>query len=132
MHFLLDTHTLLWSLFDPKQLGQKAAQNIQDPDMTVLVSVVSFWEISLKYSIGKLDLGNILPDEFPEIVRQSGFDSLPLTDTDAATFHNLPRKGHKDPFDRLIAWQAITHNLTLITPDRAFAEYHTNGLRIVW
>ena len=50
--------------------------------MAVLVSVVSFWEISLKYSIGRLDLGNVTPDNFPALVRQSGFDILPLADTD--------------------------------------------------
>jgi len=50
--------------------------------MAVLGSVVSFWEISLKYSIGRLDLGNVTPDNFPALVRQSGFDILPLADTD--------------------------------------------------
>ena len=132
MSFLLDTHTLLWSLFDPERLGEKAAVSIRNPDMTVLVSVVSFWEISLKYSIGKLDLGNVMPDNFPALVLQSGFDILPLADTDAATFHNLPRKVHKDPFDRLIIWQAITHKLTLITQDKVFSEYRKNGLHVLW
>ena len=132
MSFLLDTHTLLWSLFDPERLGEKAAVSIRNPDMVVFVSVVSFWEISLKYSIGKLDLGNVTPDNFPALVRQSGFDILPLADTDAATFHNLPRKEHKDPFDRLIIWQAITPKLTLISQDRAFSAYRKNGLRVVW
>jgi PIN domain nuclease of toxin-antitoxin system len=50
--------------------------------MAVLVSVVSFWEISLKYSIGRFDLGNVTPDNFPALVRQSGFDILPLADTE--------------------------------------------------
>jgi|GEM_PF-3362221 len=67
MSFLLDTHTLLWSLFDPERLGKKAAVSIRNPDMAVLVSVVSFWEISLKYSIGRLDLGNVTPDNFPHL-----------------------------------------------------------------
>ena len=132
MSFLLDTHTLLWSLFDPERLGEKAAVSIRNPDMVVSVSVVSFWEISLKYSIGKLDLGNVTPDNFPALVRQSGFDILPLADTDAATFHNLPRKEHKDPFDRLIIWQAITHKLTLISQDNAFSAYRKNGLHVLW
>ena len=132
MSFLLDTHTLLWSLFDPERLGKKAAVSIRNPDMAVLVSVVSFWEISLKYSIGRLDLGNVTPEDFPALVRQSGFDILPLADTDAATFHNLPRQEHKDPFDRLIIWQAITPKLTLISQDRAFSAYRKNGLRVLW
>ncbi len=97
MSFLLDTHTLLWSLFDPERLGEKAAVNIRNPDMAVLVSVVSFWEISLKYSIGKLDLGNVMPDDFPALVRQSGFDILPLADTDAQPFTTCRARNTKIP-----------------------------------
>ncbi len=132
MSYLLDTHTLLWALFNPARLGKKAAERIQNPDETVSVSVVSFWEISLKYATGKLTLQNVTPDDFPAIVRQSGFDILPITDTDAATFHHLPRLGHKDPFDRLIIWQAISRKLTLISQDSAFAAYRKLGLKVLW
>lgn len=132
MSFLLDTHTLLWSLFDPSRLGKKGAEIIRNPDMTVSVSVVSFWEISLKYATGKLELGNVAPDDFPLLTRQSGFDILPLADHDAATFHHLPRMEHKDPFDRLIIWQAISRKMTLISQDKAFATYRKSGLKVVW
>jgi len=132
MSCLLDTHALLWSLFDPSRLGSKAVENIRNPDVTIFVSVVSFWEISLKYSTGKLELSNIVPDEFPAIVRQSGFEILPIDDADAATFHHLPRMGHKDPFDRLIIWQAISRKLHLISQDRAFVDYQKLGLKILW
>ncbi len=132
MNFLLDTHTLLWIVVEPARLGNKSLEIIRNPDMTVLVSVVSFWEISLKYATGKLKLGNVTPDDFPFLTRQSGFDILPLADVDAATFHHLPRKEHKDPFDRLIIWQAISRKMTLISQDKAFAEYRKNGLKVLW
>lgn len=132
MSCLLDTHALLWTLFDPARLGKKAADCIRNPDVTVSVSVVSFWEISLKFAIGKLHLDNVAPDDFPDLVRQSGFTILHLADTEAASFHRLPRMGHKDPFDRLIIWQAISHKLTLISQDKAFAGYQQLGLKIVW
>jgi PIN domain nuclease of toxin-antitoxin system len=132
MNCLLDTHTLLWALFDPSRLGKKAAENIRNPDVSVVVSVVSFWEISLKYAMGKLQLSGIEPDDFPAMVRQSGLDILPLAAADAATFHRLPRMEHKDPFDRLIIWQAITHNLTLVSHDKAFAAYRKLGLKVLW
>ena len=132
MSCLLDTHALLWALFDPSCLGKKAAASIGNPDVTVSVSVVSFWEISLKYATGKLELSGVTPDDFPAVVRQSGFDVLPIDETDAATFHHLPRMAHKDPFDRLIIWQAISHKRQLISHDSAFAEYRKLGLKVLW
>ena len=132
MSCLLDTHALLWTLFDPPRLGKKAADSIRNQEVTVYVSVVSFWEISLKYATGKLALSGVTPDDFPALARQSGFDILPITAADAATFHHLPRMEHKDPFDRLIIWQAISHKLTLISQDRAFAAYRKLGLKVFW
>ena len=132
MSFLLDTHTLLWSLFEPGRLGKKATECIQNPDTTVSVSVVSFWEISLKYSLGKLQLSNVSPEDLPSIVRQSGIDVLPVTDIHAATFHHLPRMEHKDPFDRMIIWQAISGKRILISHDSAFSDYHKLGLKVIW
>lgn len=132
MSCLLDTHALLWALFDPSRLGKKATNSIRNPEVTVSVSVVSFWEISLKYATGKLELSGVMPDDFPAIVRQSGFDILPIAASDAATFHHLPRMEHKDPFDRLIIWQAISHKLTLISQDSAFDAYRKLGLKVLW
>ncbi len=132
MSCLLDTHALLWTLFDPSRLGNKAAESIRNPEVTVSVSVVSFWEISLKYATGKLELSGVTPDDFPAIALQSGFDILPVAAADAATYHHLPRMGHKDPFDRLIIWQAISHKLTLISQDKAFAVYRKLGLKVLW
>jgi PIN domain nuclease of toxin-antitoxin system len=132
MNCLLDTHALLWTLFDPSRLGKKAADSISNPEVTISVSVASFWEISLKYATGKLALTGVTPDVLPVIVRQSGFDILPIDETDASTFHNLPRMEHKDPFDRLIIWQAISRKLTLISSDRAFVGYQKLGLKVIW
>jgi PIN domain nuclease of toxin-antitoxin system len=129
---LLDTHALLWTLFDPTRLGKKAADYLRNPDVTVSVSVVSFWEISLKYATGRLQLDNVSPDDFPEIVRQSGLIILQLDDIEAATFHRLPRMEHKDPFDRLIIWQSISRKLTLISKDKSFADYKKLGLKVTW
>ena len=132
MNCLLDTHALLWVLFDPVRLGKKGESCIRDPDVTVFVSVVSLWEISLKFATGKLQFNNVMPDDFPELIRQSGFTILQLTDVEAATFHRLPRLEHKDPFDRLIIWQSISRKLTLISQDRAFADYKKLGLKVIW
>lgn len=132
MNCLLDTHALLWSLFTPLRLGKKAADSIRNPEVSVAVSVASFWEISLKYATGRLELSGVTPDQFPEIVRQAGFEILPIDEIDAASFHRLPRMEHKDPFDRLIIWQAISRKLHLVSNDSAFSGYRKLGLKILW
>jgi PIN domain nuclease of toxin-antitoxin system len=132
MNYLLDTHTFLWSLFNPDQLSAKAAQLIRNPENNITVSVVSLWEISLKYALGKLELTNILPDDLPDAAQQLGLDILPLESKEAATFYRLPHSGHKDPFDRLIVWQAIQHKMTLISKDAMFGDYRKIGLKNVW
>ena len=132
MNCLLDTHAVLWSLFEPNRLGAAALPLLKDPQQTVYVSVISFWEISLKYSIGKLDLQGVVPDAFPDLIHQTGFELLPLAAEDAAIFHNLPRLEHKDPFDRLLIWQAISHKLTFVSQDKACVAYRKHGLKVVW
>lgn len=96
------------------------------------VSVVSFWEISLKYATGKLELVNVTPDDFPAITRQTGLAIIPLADTEAASFHHLPLLAHKDPFDRLLIWQAVSRQLTLVSRDRSFSAYQKQGLKLAW
>ena len=38
----------------------------------------------------------------------------------------------KQPFDRMLVWQAIQHDLTLVSRDRAMEAYRTEGLKILW
>ena len=99
----------------------------------MFVSTVSFWEISLKASIGKLGLTGISPDEIPGYALSMGLTFLPLAADTASTFHQLPRIGkHRDPFDRMLVWQAIREDLVLVSRDRAMSSYETCGLSLVW
>ena len=132
MTYLLDTHTFLWSIFEPKQLSESAKQMISDTDNQVLVSILSFWEVSLKFAIGKLELINTTPEALPEIAQEMGFEILQITANEAASFHKLPRLAHKDPFDRMVIWQAIIGKMILISKDREFDQYRQFGLRFVW
>jgi PIN domain nuclease of toxin-antitoxin system len=132
MNYLLDTHTFLWSLFDPEKLSKPVAKTIVSQKNDVAVSVITFWEISLKYSIGKLELYGIEPDEIPYCAEQMDVSILPVDSSEAASFHKLPRLKHKDPFDRLIIWQAIQRKIILISKDRSFKDYGKFGLKIHW
>jgi PIN domain nuclease of toxin-antitoxin system len=129
MNLLLDTHGFLWSLFTPEKLSKGALRQIKSTDNDVAVSVVTFWEISLKYALGKLELTRIEREELPDFADQMNLEILPLTAAEASSFHKLPRLSHKDPFDRIIIWQAIQRGMTLITKDRDFGAYRNFGLR---
>ncbi len=132
MSYLLDSHTFLWALLDRKKLSTKVSRILEDATHTVLISSVSFWEISLKYRLGKLDLTGVSPEELPVLSEQSGFDFLPLSSSDAAGYHLLNAEWHRDPFDRMLIWQAITHDLILLSKDQTISKYRTAGLKQLW
>jgi len=132
MNCLLDTHTFLWSVFEPAQISAKARDVIRNPDNIIHISVVTFWEISLKYAIGKLELTQLLPDQFPEVARQMNLSIMNLSEQEPASFYKLPQMEHKDPFDRLIIWQAIHHRMPLISKDAKLKGSRRAGLKLIW
>ena len=132
MNLLLDTHGFLWSLFTPDKLSKAVVREIKSPNNDVAVSVVIFWDISLKYALGKLELTGVTPEELPDFAVQMNLEILPLTAAEASSFHKLPRLSHKDPFDRINIWLAIQRKMTLISKDRDFKSYHQFGLRTFW
>ena len=103
MKYLLDTHTLLWSIGQSHRLSTTARDLIRDRANEIVVSSVSLWEISLKYGIGKLVLGSMAPDDIPVHCESLGFRILRLDPGDASSYHTLPRMvEHRDPFDRML------------------------------
>lgn len=131
MKYLLDTHIFLWTLFEPEKLRTETAKIIKNPENSIYVSTVTFWEISLKYALGKLELEGVTPEELPVFSDKMNFSVLDLSTEDAATFYKLPRQTHKDPFDRIIIWQAINNKLTLISKEKSIPEYQTFGLSLL-
>ena len=72
------------------------------------------------------------PEELPDFAAQMNLEILPITAAEASSFHKLPRLSHKDPFDRIIIWQAIQRKMTLVSKDSDFKAYHKFGLRTFW
>lgn len=132
MKYILDTHAFLWALFNPDKLSKATIQTIISQENSIAVSVITFWEISLKYSIGKLDLSGIKPDDLPGYANKTGFEIAQISPDEVATFYKLPRLGHRDPFDRLLIWQAIHQKRILISKDSSFDEYKEYGLQVHW
>lgn len=132
MNYLVDTHYLLWSLIEPHRLDRKTRSILQNDQDTKHVSVISFWEISLKYALGKLHLNGTVPEELVSVAEDSGFQILDLEARVAAGAHNLKsQQGHKDPFDRLLIWQCIQLELTMLTADSRFTGYESQGLKLL-
>ncbi len=133
MKLLLDTHALLWSIIEPEKLSAEARMVIADPGSQVVVSAVSFWEISIKTALGKLSLVGVTPEQLIDVAQQQGFELLPLDPRLAASFSRLPvDPQHRDPFDRMLVWQAISLGYTLVSRDRKIATSPLAGLRTLW
>lgn len=132
MNLLLDTHTFLWAAFSPRKLSARARSALVDQDNVVAVSSLSFWEISLKFSMGRIALEGCTPDELPAVAQEMQFAILHTDANDMASFHALPKMAHKDPFDRMIIWQAIRQGRTLVSKDGQFAAYQDHGLQVLW
>lgn len=132
MIYLLDTHYILWSLFEPERISESVRAILENERDSKFVSGVSIWEISLKYSLGKLELGGANPGEFFDKLLEAGFEVADIENRLFATYYQLPRKDdHRDPFDRLLIWQSISNGYTLITQDKKIEQYRTDGLQLV-
>ncbi len=133
MKYLLDTCTMIWLLKEPEKLSEKAVRLIENPHVEVFVSTISFWELSLKHAIGKLSIGNVELEDLEELLTDELFIGvIGLNEQETLSYHRLPIFGdHRDPFDRMLAWQAIKRNMVLISSDPAFELYRQCGLRLI-
>ncbi len=118
MSFLLDTHVLLWWLADDPSLSTKARSLIEDENRLAFVSAASSWEIVIKKALRKLQA----PDDLENRLKESNFKYLPITLHHTLAIQNLPNH-HADPFDRILAAQAMCESLTLITSDKKLMQY---------
>lgn len=121
MNLLLDTHAMLWFWLDSPHLSGSARSTIEDAE-TVFISPASYWELAIKIRLGKY----ILPVDYAQFLRQqigaNDFTILPIELTHTAVLTTLPFH-HRDPFDRLLAAQAMAEDLPLVSGDTAFDAY---------
>jgi PIN domain nuclease of toxin-antitoxin system len=127
MIYLLDTHTLIWFLRSPQALPARVRGLIEDEATTLVVSLATPWEMSIKTSIGKLDAEDILAD-FESIVARARFNVLVPTVAQVIASGRLPWF-HRDPFDRLLVAQAMELGWSLLSKDVVFDAY---GVRRIW
>lgn len=127
MSYLIDTHILLWWLFDDPKLNFQCRDIIQNPDLRIIVSTVCAWEIATKYRIGKLPEAQQMVEEYSQILYRAKFIELAITSAHALRAGSLPIT-HRDPFDRMLMAQAELENMPIITYDTAF---HTGLIQVI-
>ena len=124
---LLDAHAVLWWIGDDRRLSSAARRAIASIDTTRLFSVAAAWELTIKRSLGKLRLplavGPFLERQLPA----NGIDLLPIVLRDLTRVEALPFH-HRDPFDRLMAAQALERDLTIVSADPVFERYGVNRI----
>jgi PIN domain nuclease of toxin-antitoxin system len=125
MRLLLDTHVLLWWMFEHPRLTPDLKSLVADESNTILISSVSAFEITTKQALGKLDA----PDDLEAQVEASGFTALPLTIGHGLAAGRLPLH-HRDPFDRLLIAQAHCDDLTLVTANRKLLAYDVRRILV--
>lgn len=128
MRVLLDTHALLWWLFDDPSLPERARKIIRDPENDVLVSSASAWEISTKYRLGRLPQAEEAVRDLPRLLRRSRMQTLSITLEHALAAGALPGP-HRDPFDRMLIAQSRLEKLPVVTSDPIFKRYKA---RVIW
>lgn len=117
--YLIDTHILLWWIFDDPKLDKISREIIKNPRHQILVSSASAWEIATKYRIGKLPEAQELIENYQKILEKAKFLELKITNAHALRAGLLPI-AHRDPFDRMIIAQGELENLPILTHDPAF------------
>lgn len=128
MRLLLDTHAFLWWVEDAADLSRRARRVIADPGNECWLSLASCWEMAIKLSLGKLALRSALDRFVPEQLAANHFRLLEIDFDDVARVVSLPFH-HRDPFDRLLASQALGRELRIVSADRVFAKY---GATRIW
>ena len=128
MKLLLDTHTFIWWDSEPDKLSSAALGACQDQANTLILSVVSVWEMQIKSQLGKLSLNLPLPEIIKGQQQSNNIEILSVALQHVLELQNLPLH-HGDPFDRLLIAQANVEEALLISGDSAFSKY---SVKLLW
>ncbi len=128
VRYLLDTCVFVWLTCEPGRLSPLARQAIDDPRHQIVLSDVSIWEICLKWEARKIKLPSP-PRAWCEVqILLWKLKSLEITRNHMFRSTELPSH-HRDPFDRLLAAQALEEGLKLLTPDNSLHQY---PVAVIW
>ncbi|WP_255002355.1 type II toxin-antitoxin system VapC family toxin [Cyanobium sp. HWJ4-Hawea] len=118
----MDTHVLLWAALEPHLLSIKARDALEDSANDLFVSAASAWEIATKWRLGKLTHAASVVHNYPQVLNSLAATEIPIEGR-IARQAGLLEVEHRDPFDRLLAAQAMGRELTLVSSDPAFRGF---------
>jgi PIN domain nuclease of toxin-antitoxin system len=121
LNLLLDTHLLLWTAFQPKQLSKAAVGFISDPGNALWFSVASIWEVAIKRGLDRPGF-RVDPGVLRTGLLNNGYRELAVEGRHCLQLASLPPI-HRDPFDRMLIAQVTSEGLTLLTTDQQVAQY---------
>jgi PIN domain nuclease of toxin-antitoxin system len=124
---LLDAHTLIWAVDDPSKLSARAAAELRNMGNDLLLGAGTLWEMSIKVGLGKLHLSQPFRRWMTQAVADLGLTVMPITIEAADVQAALPFH-HKDPFDRLLASQAIVDSIAVVSADAQLDAYGANRI----
>ena len=122
MNVLIDTQAIIWFAENNAQLSTTARSIMEDADNVCFVSMATFWEISIKMNLGKLDIKNLSLSDFIDELTENGFLSLDIRHAHILENTKLLLV-HRDPFDRMIIAQALVESMPVVSSDPAFDGY---------
>lgn len=125
---LLDTQAFLWTLEGSERLSAKAAETVSAHPEELAISVAGLWEIAIKEQIGKLELAQPFEVFIREQVEGRELTLVGITSAHILRYHGLPLH-HRDPFDRMLAAQALFEDAAVVSNDKALDPY---GVRRIW
>ena len=128
MSLLLDTHTLFWWVTDNSNLSEKASLAIADSSQQCFVSAATVYEMANKLRLGRFEAAREIIERLDEILADNNFSPLAVSLQHAAVAGTLVSR-HRDPFDRMLAAQAIINGLQLVSADPAMKLL---GVEVVW
>ncbi|MGI8771786.1 MAG: type II toxin-antitoxin system VapC family toxin [Acidobacteriaceae bacterium] len=128
MRILLDTHALVWAVGNHPRLSDLARNYLADDRIEKVVSAASAWEIATKVRLGKLQEARVLFEEFDQTLETAGYVPLPVTMAHALRAGSMPGE-HNDPFDRMLAAQALSENIRILSIDSHLDVF---GVRRIW
>jgi PIN domain nuclease of toxin-antitoxin system len=128
MPILLDTHALLWWMLGDPRLSAKARAAVGAESTEAFVSAASAWEIATKVRLGRLPEATRLTHRLPESLAEQNFKLLAIS-IEHGRLGGLLATQHRDPFDRILAAQALLEDMPLVTNDPAFAGF---GVKLLW
>jgi PIN domain nuclease of toxin-antitoxin system len=128
MKVLLDTCAVIWATMSPSALSHKARKTLANESNVILVSAASAWEIATKVRLGKLPGAEKLEQDYLAVMEEAGYELLGIDTASALRAGRLTAE-HKDPFDRMIAAQALALDVAVLSPDTQFDQF---GVRRIW